>query len=54
MWTGGSAAVHADPKLGGLVLRAGAGSWSMTQDIADSGVVVTITFEITIDAYTRP
>lgn len=53
--TAAYAAVYSDPKLGGLVMRAGAGSWSMTQDqISDSGMRVTFTFEITIDAYTRP
>jgi hypothetical protein len=48
------AAVYSDHTLGGLVMRAGAGSWSMVQDQTDSGMRVTITFEITIDAYTRP
>lgn len=46
------AAVSADHTLGGLVLRAMPGGWSLRQQQADFGMIATVFFDIDIDSFT--
>lgn len=40
------------PTLGGACMRARIGSWSMREDFTDGGVVVTLRFDVHVEAFT--
>lgn len=43
----------ADPRLGGAVMSAQVGTWTLAQAQTPQGAFVTLPFEIDVDAYTR-
>jgi hypothetical protein len=45
-------AIAADYTLGGAVMSAAMGSWTVREDAADPGTVATVRFAVRIDAYT--
>lgn len=46
-------AIASDPSLGGEVMSASMGNWSVREDATQGGVVCTIRFGVRIDAYTQ-
>ena len=46
-------AIAADATLGGAVMNAWMGSWTVREDAADPGMVATVRFGVRIDAYTN-
>jgi hypothetical protein len=45
-------AIAADQTLGGVVMNAWLGSWTVREAAADAGMVATVNFTIRVDAYT--